>query len=126
MAHGSIIFIAELNANGKLLHARSLEILLCIVGHVSAKNTTDTFIGSDSFQPILAILHFFVLLLKNCLELLSLVLIGLSLGNLSLGEPSSRLDGETLAKVINIADALLHAVLHARELASQTEGLLLG
>ena len=36
MAHGSIIFVAELDANGELLHARSLEILLCIVGHVSA------------------------------------------------------------------------------------------
>ena len=104
VAQGSIILIPKLNANGKLLHSRSLNGLLSIMRHKSSKHPSNALllISPSCFQLVLPILHLFVLLLKDSGELPPLVVVLLRLGNLSFGKPSARLDGQTFTVVVNL------------------------
>lgn len=107
-----------------MLHLWLLDALLGVMLDVPAKDSRRH--GASIHRPdvlklVLSILHLFLLLLKNLLELTTLDLISLSLRNLSFGNSSTRLERQSLAVVLDLAFVLAFLLM---KLASLVQVLL--
>lgn len=118
--HCPVIFVPHFDRNGKLLHTWSLKPgdavvlyllqLLSVVLDISSQSTANEIAlvgstGNVAFEFVLSFLHLFLLLIQNCLELLSLDLVRLGLGNLSFwNSPCHWFYGKALAVIVDITN----------------------